>query len=77
MRWVFWSPTNRFPNESIAIPVGALNPAFVPVPSNHVAVPDPAKVVTTPDGVTLRMRWLPLSTTYKFPVASKTILDGW
>jgi hypothetical protein len=39
---------------------GPLNAAAIPVPSSHVAVPDPASVVTTPARVTKRMR-LPIN----------------
>ena len=41
---------------SIAIPHGELKLAAVPVPSVDPSVPLPAKVVTTPDGVILRIK---------------------
>src|SRR6185436_16595932 len=54
------SVTRRLPALSTATPVGRLKRASGPVPS---ALPDtnavPAKVVTTPAGVTLRTEWLP------------------
>jgi len=52
-----------FPDESIAIPEGLKNTAFVPVPSAKPSDPLPANVVTTPEGVTLRIRLLRISAT--------------
>jgi hypothetical protein len=64
------SPTNRFPTGSIAMPKGLLNLASVPVPSEKPDVLLPAKVVTTPEGVTLRISLLFESTAKIFPAES-------
>ena len=61
---------------SIAIPLGALNFAEVPVPSVFPATPDPAIVVTFPVGVIFLMIWLPVSATYKLLLESIAIPVG-
>lgn len=61
---------------SIAIPLGALNFAEVPVPSVFPATPDPAIVVTFPAGVIFLMIWLPVSATYKLLLESIAIPVG-
>ena len=43
---------------STATPEGYLNEAPVPVPSAKWSNPPPARVITTPPVVILRMRWL-------------------
>ena len=48
---------------STAIPAGLKNKALVPIPSVDPIPPFPAIVVTTPDGVILRMRLLSESDT--------------
>jgi hypothetical protein len=55
IRWLLESATYTFPAESTATPLGEVKLVFVPVP---LADPGelPAKVVTTPSGVILRMR---------------------
>ena len=56
------------PLEGItATPVGMLKLAAVPVPSVNASLPLPASVVTTPSGVTSRMRWLCSSATTTMP----------
>src|SRR4051794_17490352 len=66
------SATNTLPDESTAMPDGALNCADVPVALVLPAVPDPANVVTTPAAVTLRMRLFSASATYMLPELSKS-----
>jgi len=58
------------PLLSTATPTGLLNEAPAPVPSANVRVPFPASVVTTPPGVTLRMRLLYVSATMTLPLLS-------
>ncbi len=58
MRLFKKSATMTLPLLSTATPVGRLNEAPVPTPLANAADPLPASVVTTPPGVTLRMRWL-------------------
>ncbi len=59
MRWLSESATMTLPLLSTATPLGLLNEAPAPTPSANEADPLPASVVTTPPGVTLRMRLLP------------------
>ena len=70
MRWLPESATMTLPLLSTATPLGELNEAPAPVPSANVADPLPASVVTTPPGVTLRMRSLPQSATLTLPLLS-------
>ena len=50
------SATTTFPEPSTATPAGWLNSAFMPVPSLLPLIPaEPARVVTAPAGVILRM----------------------
>ena len=64
MRWLVWSATTITPLEGItATPHGYAKLAVTPVPSANAWLPLPASVVTTPRGVTRRMRWLLLSAT--------------
>ena len=58
MRWLPASATMTLPLLSTATPEGFLNEAPVPMPSANVADQLPASGVTTPPGVTLRMRVL-------------------
>lgn len=58
------------PSLPSASPVGALNLAESPGPSRKAAEPSPAQVVTTVEGVSLRMRWLPVSAIQTFPEES-------
>ena len=46
--------------------------AAVPVPFAKVSLPLPASVVTTPKGVTRRMRWLNWSATTMTPLIATT-----
>ena len=64
------SPMKTFPAVSTATPRGALKEAPVPVPSANAADPLPARVLTTPPGVTLRMRLLAESATNTLPMES-------
>jgi hypothetical protein len=57
-------------------PIGPLNCAVAPLPSLSPAKPSPAKVETTPWGVTLRIALLPVSATYRLPAASIARPDG-
>ena len=50
------SATYTLPVASMATPEGSLKEAPAPIPSANVRDPLPASVVTTPPGVTLRMR---------------------
>ena len=61
---LYWSATNTFPKASTATPKGLLKLAVIPVPSIEPEVPLPAKVVTTPSAVILRILGLPTSDTY-------------
>ena len=70
MRLLSMSATMTLPLLSTATPRGESNEAPVPVPSANVPVPLPASVVTTPPGVTLRMRWLYESATMTLPLLS-------
>ena len=57
MRWLSYSVTTTTPLEGItAIPSGLRKLAAAPMPSANAALPLPASVVTTPRGVTRRMR---------------------
>src|SRR5690606_22069507 len=47
------------------------------VPLVEPTAPEPAKVLTTPPGVILRIRWLKISAIYRLPAASKTPPEGW
>ncbi len=58
------SATRTFPAGSIVTVLRVLKAAALPVPSCHVAAPDPASVVTLPERVTIRTR---------LPVCSATI----
>ena len=70
------SEMKTFPAVSTATPRGKLKAAFVPVPSANAADPLPAKVLTTPPGDTLRMRWLEESTTNTLPMESMDTPQG-
>ena len=73
------SPTNRFPLESNAKALGFVIPTSNLGPSSlswdHS--PLPAKVETTPEGVIFLITWFSLSATYKLPLESSVIPDGW
>src|SRR6185437_9760153 len=66
------SAMNRLPPESSATSVGLLRPALVagPLSPEKPATPFPATVLMMPSGVTLRMRWLPVSAMYRLPEES-------
>jgi hypothetical protein len=70
------SPTYTLPDESTATPTGILNLALVPVPSADPSELLPANVVTTPDGVILRILKLAKSATYRFPAESSATPKG-
>ena len=70
MRWLLWSATMTLPLLSTATPEGYENEAPAPVPSANAYDPLPASVVTTPPGVTLRMRLLYVSATMTLPLLS-------
>ena len=48
----------------------------MPVPSAYPYEPLPASVLTTPPGVTLRMRWLLVSATTMLPLGSRATPEG-
>ena len=76
MRWFSLSATTITPLEGItATPVGPLKLAAAPVPSANAPLPLPASVVTTPTGVTSRMRWLPKSATTITPLEAITAIS--
>ncbi len=61
---------------SIAIPLGLLNVAAVPVPLAEPTVPLPAKVVTSPAGVIFLIALFPKSATNTFPLLSTHVAFG-
>ena len=69
IRLLLASATSALPLASTATSQGFLNEASVPAPSAKSYIPLPASVVTTPTGVTRRMRWLPKSATKMSPLA--------
>ena len=69
------SATTISPLALTATPVGQLNEAPVPAPSENPTTL-PASVLTTPPGVTLQMRLLPESATMTFPPASTATPQG-
>jgi hypothetical protein len=77
MRLFAESATITLPLASMATPVGSLNAAPTPVPSANAYDPLPASVVTTPPGVTLRIRLLSLSATITLPLASMATPVGY
>ena len=67
------------PDESKASPFGLYNVALVagPLLPVKLVLPVPAYVVIIPvDAVILRMRWLPMSLKYTFPLESIAIPCG-
>jgi hypothetical protein len=76
MRWLSQSATMTLPLLSTATPKGLLNEAPAPVPSVNAYDPLPASVVTTPPGVTLRMRLLSPSATTTLPLLSTATPEG-
>ena len=63
-----WSATAMLPLAATAMPVGWLKLAAAPAPSADPALPLPASVVTTPEGVTSLTRLLKVSATKITPV---------
>ena len=63
------SATNTVPEASMATPDGVVNWAAVPEASLKPAL-DPARVVTSPAVLTMRIRWFPESPTTSVPDAS-------
>src|SRR5512142_937758 len=60
------------------MPLGELNQAALPTPSRLPRLTaEPARVVTTPSGVILRLVALPVSATYTFPATSTARPPGW
>ncbi len=75
---MFESATAKLPLKGItAIPIGVKKLAAVPVPSANALLPLPASVVTTPRGVTTRIRWLSLSPTMMVPPEVTATPCGW
>ena len=69
MRQLYVSATTTTPLDGItATPYGLLKLAAAPVPSANAWLPLPASVVTTPRGVTCRMRLLRMSATTTMPL---------
>ena len=71
-----FTTTYKLLDESIVKPCSILNDALVPVSSVFPYEPLPAKVVTTPSGVILRILKLLESATYTFPLESTAIPRG-
>ena len=67
------STTYRFPDKSIVIPDGWLNVASLPVPLSEPGVPEPAKVLAKPAGVTFIIKWFIESVAYILPKKSIVI----
>ena len=76
MRLLYQSAKKTLPMESTATPQGPHSDAPVPVPSANAAEPLPASVLTTPPGVTLRMRLFDESPTITLPLESKATPKG-
>ena len=74
-----FSPTYKFPLESKAKALGFVIPTSNLGPSSlsWAHSPFPAKVVTTPEGVIFLITWFSLSATYKFPLESSVMPEGW
>ena len=70
------SATYKLPEASTAIADGAKKLAAIPCPSLLPDAPDPARVVTKPPLVILRITSLPKSVIYKFPEPSIAIPVG-
>src|ERR1700722_9749422 len=71
------SATYTLPSLPTAIPWGLSKSAPLPVPSVDPVTPaNPARVVTTPALVTIRMVSLPESTTYTLPLPSTAAPQG-
>src|SRR6478609_9888666 len=71
------SATYTLPALSTATPFGKLNRAALPEPSVLPKVSAwPARVVTVPSLVILRMVLLPVSATYRLPLLSQATLRG-
>ena len=51
------------PDASRHMPEGPLNPAETPIPSSEAGVPEPASVLTIPDGVIFLTLLFPKSAT--------------
>src|SRR5205085_217234 len=67
IRWLPQSATYSVPAPSTARPQGDEKRALPPVPSALPGAPGlPARVVTSPAGVILRIVWLSRSATYTF-----------
>ena len=76
MRLLRVSATYTAPVPSTATPEGRKKLAAVPCPSTRPENPEPARVVTFPVGVILRMRLLPVSATYTVPFPSTAAPEG-
>ena len=76
MRLLSRSATMTLPLKSKATLKGLLKDAAVPVPSAYPYEPLPASVLTTPPGVTTRMRWLYMSATMMLPLGSRATPEG-
>ena len=71
------SATYTLPEISTVKPYGPLKVAAIPCPSVLPdVIHDPAKVLTNPPGVILRILLPPVSATYTFPESSTAIPDG-
>ncbi len=75
--WLPKSPTNRAPLEAkVVMPAGSLKRELVPTPSRKEAaalVLLPARVVTKPRGVAIRMRLFPKSAITRFPLEGSMV----
>ncbi len=69
------SATKRVPvAASTAMPEGVLKPALLPKPSAKPPEALPARVLTAPAGVTLRIRLFMRSETYRMPLEASTAM---
>jgi hypothetical protein len=81
-RWLAASATTALPLASTATPAGLLNCALVPAPlakapqAKPLQPAEPASEVTTPEGLTLRRRWLKESATSTAPLGSTATPRG-
>ena len=70
------SATYKVPDESIEIPPGLLKLALFPIPFRSPTIPDPANVLTAPEGEIFLITLFKVSATYRFPCLSLTIPRG-
>ena len=75
--WLSVSATYTLPALSTATPLGIAEPRGAARAIGTAGVPGlPARVVTTPAGVTFRIVWLSVSATYTLPALSTATPEG-